>query len=546
MNQHLKKALLICALLVPQFGANASLVADQLDRLLATPATTLSQQKLSQQYNFVTQGERDQITVNVYIKLRQSSFAVTSSKGRTSKADVIRAGLSRLPEDIREAVISTYKNRGMVSARLTLDQLRLLKSEDYVEWIEPWLKFEPQSDESHGLTGVTTIHAGGNRGAGQTIAVIDTEFSSAFSTSNPRVLGGWDLADNDADFTVSPNCTTASHGTQVASIAATSNGVAKDADLVLLKLVKDAECGATNASLSPTDVVDALEWVADHRAQFGISVVNMSLASTQNISTVSECENVSNAYNESLQDLADAGVAVVAAAGNTKGQFGYPACMPTTISVGAVFDSNLDPSVWNPGGYDVKECIAEACPLDPVFNPDDQQGEGGEPIGYVFPSGHEFAGQPFDPVKGGLTCPGVDRVTCYSSSTSPALLDILAPSDCATAWRSSGGENPCFDGTSAAAPFVAGFVALINAKAGGNCLSVGEIRDILTASPVLVTDGFNGIMTPRIDASVINDLVVEGQCNTAPPPPPPPPPPEQPDSSLLSTAALVAVIHVIL
>jgi subtilisin family serine protease len=131
------------------------------------------------------------------------------------------------------------------------------------------------------------------------------------------------------------------HGTHVASIAAGNGrisngaytGVAPNADLINLRVLNSQGVGSVSG------VLGALDWVMANRQTYNIRVVNMSLGM-----------NAIDSYRDdpvcrAVRRLVDAGVVVVAAAGNngkdgsgTKlyGQIHSPGNEPSAITVGAV------------------------------------------------------------------------------------------------------------------------------------------------------------------------------------------------------------------
>ena len=178
------------------------------------------------------------------------------------------------------------------------------------------------------------------RGQGQVIAVIDSgidythpSLGGGFGPTK-KVIGGYDFADNDAD-----PMDEYGHGTEVAGILAgipdpsgmgDYQGIAPDAKLVALK-IDDSD---PNTPVPDATIERALKWVVDHRVEFGITIVSISYGMGEfNVPTVS------TVYGDELQQLHDAGVAVVAAAGNggiaTNFGINTPAADPNVISVGA-------------------------------------------------------------------------------------------------------------------------------------------------------------------------------------------------------------------
>ena len=113
------------------------------------------------------------------------------------------------------------------------------------------------------------------------------------------------------DFTGKPDATgdRFGHGTHVAGIIAGSDdrgyaGIAPGAHIVSLRVLGQDGSGDTS------DVINAIDWVVDHKAQYGLRVVNLSLG-----------HPVFESYRDdplcqAVQRAVDAGLIVVAAAGN--------------------------------------------------------------------------------------------------------------------------------------------------------------------------------------------------------------------------------------
>jgi serine protease AprX len=182
-------------------------------------------------------------------------------------------------------------------------------------------------------------------GMGVAVAVIDTGVAGALADfarpgdPAPRVV---------ASAVVNPAATTAEdrygHGTHVAGLIAgdgralrTSDplynrylGTAPEASIVSVK-ISDDEGNATIA-----DAIDGLQFVADHGADYGVRVVNLSLGSTAPL------PRMSDPLDAAVEAVWARGVVVVAAAGNrgkAADAVSYaPANDPYAITVGAVDD----------------------------------------------------------------------------------------------------------------------------------------------------------------------------------------------------------------
>ena len=149
-------------------------------------------------------------------------------------------------------------------------------------------------------------------GTGIGIAVLDSGVSHSHDSfldgsSNSRIVA-------DVDFTGLSSATTDpfGHGTHVAALAAGNGsvasgaytGVAPNANVLNLRVL-DADGVGTTAGM-----LDALEWVMDNRATYNIRVVNISLG------TAAVDSYLYDPLCLAVRSLVDAGVVVVAAAGN--------------------------------------------------------------------------------------------------------------------------------------------------------------------------------------------------------------------------------------
>jgi serine protease AprX len=171
----------------------------------------------------------------------------------------------------------------------------------------------------------------GRTGQGVTVAVLDSGITHDADLVQPtdRIVASANFADPLGSMT-DPG----GHGTHVAGIiagnGARSNGqfvgVAPGADLVDVRVLD------SNGNGRISSVVLGIQWALDHRAQYGIRILNLSLG-----------EQAPASYL--LDPLAAAaeiawkrGLVVVAAAGNTGGQPDSPGADPYVITVGATDD----------------------------------------------------------------------------------------------------------------------------------------------------------------------------------------------------------------
>lgn len=224
----------------------------------------------------------------------------------------------------------------------------------------------------------------GYKGAGETIAIIDTGIDDGHHDLDEGKVIGWkDYVNNQ------PNpYDDHYHGTHCASIAAgtgegsggTYTGVAPEANLVGVKVLDSGGSG------SESDVVAGINWCVTNKDTYGIDAISMSLGIIRDCAgTCSSCQAVDSAW--------DAGIFVAVAAGNegpTRETIRCPGNAWKIMTVGAISDSTgsiasfssrgptidtrLDPDICAPGvgitaasagtttGYRTLDGTSMACP----------------------------------------------------------------------------------------------------------------------------------------------------------------------------------------
>ena len=271
----------------------------------------------------------------------------------------------------------------------------------------------------------------GYEGAGTTVCVLDTgtdytlpAFGSCSAPGGAcKVAYAQDFAPEDSSLDAD------GHGTNVSGIAL---GVAPGAKVAALDVF-------TGSSAWDSDITSAINWCVANKATYNIASINMSLGGGRY--TAPQPIDNNDAWGVSIQSAIDAGIMVVAAAGNN----GYtdslllPAAYEGVVSVGAVYDSDVGPKYWS-------------------------------------------------------TCPDAttqaDKITCFSNSAS--FLTMLAPG----AMISAAGLT--YGGTSQASPHVAGAAAVLRSSHPAE--SVEQLVARLRQSPApVIVDPRNSVATPRLD-----------------------------------------------
>jgi uncharacterized repeat protein (TIGR01451 family) len=194
----------------------------------------------------------------------------------------------------------------------------------------------------------------------------------------------------------------------------------------------------TSSSASVSTVLAAIDWGIANQAAFSIRAMNLSISDGS--ANAAPCGNrFANPFVTAFSSARAAGIVPVVSSGNNgyTGAIGNPACTPGAVSVGAVYSKD-----WGA-------------------------------------------------VSGGCSDPATaaDQVACFSNSAS--YLVMLAPG----AFITAGGRQ--LAGTSQAAPFVAGAVAVLRSAFPAESLDATVAR--LTGRGVPVTDARNGLVTPRLD-----------------------------------------------
>lgn len=165
------------------------------------------------------------------------------------------------------------------------------------------------------------------------VVVLDTGISSSHPDLVSNIKGGYN--------TINPNKSwndDNGHGSHVAGIIAALNnnvgvvGVAPQADLYAVKVLN------RNGSGFLSDIIEGLQWSVQNGAQ----VINMSLGTNSDIQSFHDA--ITAAYN--------AGVVLVAAAGNDSEAVDYPGAYPEVIAVSAT-DSNNNLATFSSRGAEV-------------------------------------------------------------------------------------------------------------------------------------------------------------------------------------------------
>lgn len=271
-------------------------------------------------------------------------------------------------------------------------------------------------------------------------------FRRGTKISTCRALQSLDYAVDDGQLDGSP----VGHGTRLAITAAT---MAPEARFVVYDVYDPDD------NSSDEIILRAINRVLGLKAQgmANIVAINMSFSANTRSPYYGEYDSVCNTFGGAPNPYSAAflqarylGIAPVAISGNDgfSGGVNYPSCTPGAIRVGAVYDNDYS---W---------------------------------AGWVFEDCTE-------------TSYGADRVMCISNSGS--LLTVLAPG---ISWEEiptgSGQWQPSV-GTSYAAPYISGAVAVLKGNNAFPVDSVQQTIDRITAWGTPITDSRNQLTRPRLD-----------------------------------------------
>jgi len=169
---------------------------------------------------------------------------------------------------------------------------------------------------------------------GVTIAIIDSGVDATNASLQHTHITGYDFIDDEAKVKDKHG-----HGTSVAALIAGKgriNGIAPEANILSLRVLDENNRG------SSLDVIRAIYYAADLLPGFKndtkADIINLSLGHFA----------YSPSMHEAIKAVREAGVLVVAAAGNSFSEVSFPAKLPEVIAVGA---AEVNEGQWSLANY---------------------------------------------------------------------------------------------------------------------------------------------------------------------------------------------------
>ncbi|MHC5075420.1 MAG: S8 family peptidase [Planctomycetota bacterium] len=449
----------------------------------------------------------DMVSVIVTLADSEETVAMTDWTSKSS-INVMRSEISQRQQRVLSSLSidefwqsHRYENMAAFAGAVTPDGLTKLMNDPAVGSIEPVRVLEAHIAQGVDLMNAS-IYRSSYSGASMSIAICDTgvDYSHPMlgggGFPNSKVIGGYDFGGTiDNQFNPDPDPDPIpvgqAHGTCCAGIAAGDvnmvddyiGGVAYNAKIYALKISAD-----NSGSAYSSDMVAAWDWCVTHRdddPNNPIKVISTSFGGSRYYDS-SSCDSFTPAMTTAANNAVAAGITVIASAGNDGycDSMGWPACISSVISVGAVYDADF-------GTY--QPCVSSASCATKYLD------IGCPTLYYAIDE----------------TAP--DMVTSYSNTAD--FLDVLAPSNRTyttdikgPTGYSTGDYFSGFGGTSAASPYTAGAVACLQEAAyviTGGYLSPAQVLSTLTGTGDGLADGkVPSITKPRVNlGNAIDSLV---------------------------------------
>lgn len=245
------------------------------------------------------------------------------------KNERVRRAGGRIKRDhTRINAISAHMPEEAIAGLKRDPRIKYIEEDRLISFVEPPpTQIPPPADYSDSWSivhiGAEVAAMNGIKGTGVKVAILDSGIDYNHPDLKENYKGGYNFAyDNNDPF----DDTRLGHGTHVAGIIAAKDngtgvvGVAPDASLYAVKVLNGGMLGSTS------DILSGIEWAISNK----MDIINMSFG------VPFDPLNYSQAVEDACQKAYDAGIIIIAAAGNSnQPTVDYPAAFDSVIAVSA-------------------------------------------------------------------------------------------------------------------------------------------------------------------------------------------------------------------
>jgi subtilisin family serine protease len=374
--------------------------------------------------NALLEKANEEGSVRVIVELAAPEGLVASAGRAAALASVQEEVLERVTNaaDIDMGSVKRFEIVPGMALAADAVTLQLLMDDPAVASVQEDIARPPVLYDSIPLIDADLAWAAGARGAGQTVAILDTGVNKNHPFLSGKVVSEACYSTNGscgAGCTATSLCpggvtsSTAAnsaldcslsisgcgHGTHVAGIAAGTNGkssggtmygVARDAKVIAINVFTEFNtgCGSSPAPCAKSydsDMIKGLERVYALRNSYAIAAANMSIGGGRNFST---CD--SHVTKPVVDKLRGVGIATVIASGNDgwSDSTSAPGCISSAITVGSTTKSDVESNFSNAASW--LDVLAPGSSICSSVNGSPNCGGSGS-TGYGFKSGTSMA-----------------------------------------------------------------------------------------------------------------------------------------------------------
>lgn len=377
--------------------------------------------------------------VSVIVSLKEPEAEPTALSARSEQIATSREAVLRQLAQADFRLTHQWEHVAAVAGEVSREGLARLEAHPAVRRVDIPLKLRYALSQSVPLIHGDQARSAGFGGKGVVIAMLDSGADTRHPDIKVSVLEERCFCTGccpAGQSGVGAAADDVGHGTMVAGIMV-APGFAQPVGVAPDAYMHAIRVGDAQG-VATADAISGLNWVAGRSE---VKVVNFSVGGGRYSDFCDNADASSQAYASAINTLVGRGILVVVASGNEEytNAIASPACVSNAVSVGAVYDENI-------GGL------------------------------------------------GSDATTSADKVAFYSNSY--PKLDLLAPGSLIVS-AGLGGGTRSDHGTSFASPHVAGAAAVLFGARPS--LTPAQVYSALRSSGRLVTDGRNGLTTPRID-----------------------------------------------